>query len=75
MNKKRPNLDKEINIKDFKDYYWLKSELMKFCREIGISNSGGKIEIANRISEYLKQEKLQKKLLQRNLNYQKLLNR
>lgn len=61
MNKKRPELDKEINIKDFKDYYWLKSELMKFCREIGISSSGGKIEIANKISEYLETGKITKK--------------
>ena len=38
----RPNLTKEISIKDF---YWLKSELMKFCKDIGINCSGGKIEI------------------------------
>jgi hypothetical protein len=53
MNK-RPSLDKNINIKDFNDFYWLKCELTKFCRKIGINSSGGKIEIANRICEYLK---------------------
>ena len=43
MNKERPILGNKINIKDFKDFYWLKSELMSFCREVGISSSGGKI--------------------------------
>jgi len=61
MNKKRPNLNKEISIKDFKDFYWLKSELISFCREIGLSSSGGKIEIANRISKYLETGKITKK--------------
>ena len=56
----RPNLTKEININDFKDFYWLKSELMNFCQEIGISSSGGKIEIANRITEYLETGKAPK---------------
>ena len=44
-----------------KDFYWLKYELMNFFREIGISSSGGKIEIANRISEYLETGKVTKK--------------
>jgi uncharacterized short protein YbdD (DUF466 family) len=53
MNSKRPDLNKRISVKDFKDFYWLKSELVNFCREVGVGSSGGKIEIANRISEYL----------------------
>ena len=57
---KRPNLNKRINIKDFQDFYWLKVELVNFCREIGISGSGGKIEIASRISEYLETGKVLK---------------
>ena len=61
MTEKRPSLNKEISIKDFKDFYRLKSELIDFCREIGISSSGGKIEIANRISEYLETGKVTKK--------------
>jgi hypothetical protein len=50
---KKPNLNKNISIKDFKDYYWLKEDLVRFCKEIGINCSGGKIEIASRISHYL----------------------
>jgi len=49
----RPKLDKEISINDFKDYYWLKEELVGFCRAIGINRSGGKIAIYNRIITFL----------------------
>jgi len=55
---KRPNLDKNISIKDFRDFYWLKKELATFCREIGITSVGGKIDIANRIKEYLNTGKI-----------------
>ena len=58
---KRPVLNNKISVNDFKDFYWLKSELMNFCQEIGISSSGGKIEIANRITEYLETGKVTKK--------------
>ncbi|MBK7106531.1 MAG: cytoplasmic protein [Ignavibacteriae bacterium] len=51
---KRPELNKKINLKDFQDFYWLKSELTAFCKEIGITNFGGKIEITHRIAEYLR---------------------
>ena len=50
----RPILNKNISIKDFQDYYWLKEELIEFCCEIGINQTGGKIEISNRISHLLK---------------------
>ena len=56
--KKRPILNKNISVEDFKDFYWLKSELVNFCREVGVGSSGGKIEIANRIFEYLKTGKV-----------------
>ncbi len=49
----RPNLSKEISIKDFKDFYWLKKELIEFCRNEGLRTSGGKIEISQRIENYL----------------------
>jgi hypothetical protein len=61
MNKKRPVLNKQISIKDFNDFYWLKVELVDFCRKIGCSSSGGKIEIANRIAEYLETGKVVKR--------------
>ncbi len=49
----KPILNKDISLKDFNDFYWLKEELVHFCRTIGISSTGGKIEIADRIRTYL----------------------
>lgn len=53
MNSKRPKLDKNTSPKDFKDFYWLKKELVLFCKDYNIISSGGKIEIANRIIHFL----------------------
>lgn len=50
----RPALSTKISIQDFKDYYWSKQELINFCRSEYLDKRGGKIEIANRIEEYLK---------------------
>ena len=58
---KRPKLNKNISVRDFKDFYWMKAELVAFCRKIGISGSGGKIEIAGRIEKYLKGGKIETK--------------
>ena len=49
----KPKLGKTISINDFRNYYWLKMELIDFCRETGIKRGGGKIEIADRILKYL----------------------
>ena len=49
----RPALNKEISLPDFDEFYWLKQELIDFCKTVGISTSGGKIEIVNRIGHYL----------------------
>ena len=49
----RPELNDTISPQDFKDFYWLKEELVTFCKTKGISSSGGKIEIADRISRFL----------------------
>ena len=49
----RSKLQKGISPKDFKAHYWLKEELIDFCRIIGINTSGGKIEISNSVISYL----------------------
>jgi len=51
---KRPLLNKHISPDDFKNFYWLKKELIYFCKKENLSTSGGKIEIAKRIEYYLK---------------------
>jgi len=53
MMDKRPILNKKITIKDFRDFYWYKEELIEFCRNVNLDKQGGKIEITNRIEKYL----------------------
>ncbi|NME71598.1 DUF6434 domain-containing protein [Flammeovirga aprica] len=50
----RPILNKKITLKDFKEFYWLKEELVTFCRSEGLKTTGGKVEISERIEFYLK---------------------
>lgn len=49
----KPKLEKNISIKDFKNYYWLKTELIDFCKVLGIPRNGGKLELFNRIVSFL----------------------
>jgi hypothetical protein len=49
----RPELNAEITVSSFKAYYWLKLELQHYCRANGLSSSGSKQEIAERIEAYL----------------------
>ncbi len=50
----RPNLNAQISVKDFREFYWLKEELIQFCTEANLKTTGGKIEIAERIEHYLR---------------------
>ena len=49
----RPLLDKNLDGDSFRKWYWLKEELVDFCRENGIPASGGKTELAGRIAHFL----------------------
>ena len=49
----RPALDRNLDSKTFRDFYYLKEELVNFCKENGIPSSGGKIEISDRIAHFL----------------------
>ena len=49
----RPRLDRTLDGKTFRSYYYLKEELTAFCRENGLPVSGGKIEITERIACFL----------------------
>lgn len=49
----RPNLDMKLDSKTFKEYYYLKEELINFCRNNGLQSTGGKLELTERISNYL----------------------
>lgn len=52
--RERPILDKTVDADVFCDFYWLKEELIDFCRANGLPASGGKADIAERIATYLK---------------------
>jgi len=58
---KRPKLNKNISSKDFSDFYWLKEELIDFCRDIGINTSASKIELSRRILKFLNTGEIIKK--------------
>ncbi len=49
----RPKLSKELDSKTFKSYYYLKEELLSFCRENKLPTSGGKAELTERIALFL----------------------
>lgn len=49
----RPALDKNLDSKTFRSFYYLKEELVEFCRKNGLPVSGGKIEITDRIAYFL----------------------
>ena len=49
----RPNLDDGIDSKTFKEYYYLKEELIDFCRKKHLQTTGEKIELTERIANFL----------------------
>ena len=64
----RPNLTKDISVQIFKNFYWLKEELQAFCRDSGISASGSKIEISDRIETFLQTGEIKKTIRKSNIN-------
>ena len=50
---KRPNLDITLDSKVFKEYYYLKQELVTFCQKYNLQTSGNKMELTARISNFL----------------------
>lgn len=49
----RPDLEKNLDSKTFRSFYYLKEELVDFCRKNGLPISGGKMEITERIACFL----------------------
>jgi len=49
----RPDLSIELDSKTFKEYYYLKDELIDFCRKNNLQTTGGKIELTERIAKFL----------------------
>ncbi len=49
----RPELNKGLDGKTFRSFYYLKEELVNFCRQHNLPVSGGKIELTDRIAYFL----------------------
>lgn len=49
----RPDLGKNLDSKIFKEYYYLKEELIDFCRKNDLQTIGGKLELTERIANFL----------------------
>lgn len=54
----RPPLVKGLPEHKFRDFYWLKKELQSFCRDNGLSTSGSKDEITERIGIFLREGRI-----------------
>lgn len=49
----RPQLNINLDSHIFKEYYYLKEELVSFCKEYDLQSSGSKIELTERIAHFL----------------------
>ncbi len=60
ITSERPDLSEDMQPETFGDFYYLKSELVDFCRIVGLSTQGSKSELNHRVSHFLETgEKLQ----------------
>ena len=49
----RPDLNTNLDSRTFREYYYLKEELVDFCRKHNLQSTGGKLELTDRIAEFL----------------------
>mgnify|MGYP002522486234 FL=1 len=50
----KPILKNDLDAGTFKEYYYLKSELVKFCKENNLQTCGNKNELTDRVFKFLK---------------------
>lgn len=53
MNKQKPELTRDLDSKTFREFYYLKEELVTFCRIYGLQAMGSKEDLIERISVFL----------------------
>lgn len=56
----RPELSRDISVEVFRNYYYLKEELVKFCRKYDLQTTGSKQELTDRIAYFLETGKKKK---------------
>mgnify|MGYP003542037653 FL=1 len=61
----RPELNKDLDSETFREFYYLKEELIDFCRENNLHVSGSKIELTDRIVYFLETGKVLKNTYKR----------
>lgn len=49
----RPPLSRTLDSQTFRSFYYLKEELVDFCRQSSLPTSGGKLELTERIAYFL----------------------
>ena len=49
----RPKLEPDMDSSAFQNHYYLKEELVQFCRQCGLQSTGAKEDITKRIAHYL----------------------
>ena len=49
----RPKLEENMNSGVFLNHYYLKDELVRFCKQNGLQGAGSKEDITRRIAHYL----------------------
>ena len=49
----RPVLNRSLDAATFRNHYYLKEELVRFCRASGLPAAGGKSELTERIACFL----------------------
>lgn len=65
----RPPLNKQLSSVTFRNHYYLKEELVAFCKQEIIQTTGNKVELTNRIAHFLETgEKLTTKRIKKSKN-------
>jgi hypothetical protein len=72
----RPELENNMDVELFLNFYYLKKELIDFCRDNGLPIQGGKIELTERIANYLRTGKIKqdktKRVVKQKCNFSEL---
>src|SRR5689334_9596401 len=51
---KLSKMHKSITLETLKNYYWLRSELVSYCKKFGLSTTGVKENLLERLENYIK---------------------
>jgi len=65
----RPEITINLDSHTFREYYYLKEELVTFCRNNHLPTSGGKQELTERVAYFLDSGKVQQPVAKRNAGH------